>query len=272
MRNLKIIFIFILMLIGINSVSAFDTTLKVYDYAQVLTDTEETDLKILVNDYISTYNMDMALVTVKYHEKYNTQEYAQDFYDYNNFGVGDTKDGLIFVIDFTFGYTDIYIATTGEAIRMYDNYRINNMLDNIAYKKDYGYFEMFKVFVNDSSSYADMGIPSSNSNTAIDSNGDLIYKETIPWTSVIIISLLIPSIIIGIFIGKNKMVKKGTNAIYYLKDGSVIINTRSDRFITTHTSSVRMSDSSSSGGGRVGGSSTSRGSSGTSHGGGGRRL
>ena len=271
MRNLKIMFIFILMVIGINSVSAFDNTVKVYDYAQVLTTQEEEDLKLLVNDYISTYNMDMALVTVKYHEKYNTKEYAQDFYDYNDFGIGYTKDGLIFVIDFTFGYTDIYIATTGEAIRMYDDYRINNMLDNIAYKKDYGYFEMFKVFVNDSSSYASMGIPSSNSNTIIDSNGDLVYKETIPWLSVIIISLLVPSIIIGILVSKNKMVKKGTNAIYYLKDGSVVINTRSDNFITTHTSSVRINDS-SSGGGRVGGSSTSRGSSGTSHGGGGRRL
>ena len=71
---------------------------------------------------------------------------------------------------------------------------------------------------------------------------------------------------------KNKMVKKSINATYYLKDGSVVINTRNDRFITTHTSSVRINDSSSSGGGRVGGSSTSRGGSGRSHGGGGRRL
>lgn len=272
MKRLRILFIFIFIFIGIKNVSAFDNTLKVYDYAQVLTSNEETELKTMADNYIDTYNMDMVLVTVKYHQKFNTQEYAQDFYDYNDFGIGNTKDGIIFVIDFTFGYTDIYISTTGEAIRLYDDYRIDRMLDNIAYKKDKGYFEMFKSFINDSSSYAKMGVPASNSNTVIDSNGDLVYKETLPWGVIIIVSLFVPSLIVGILIAKNKMVKKSTNAHYYIKNGSIVINNRSDRFVTTHTSSVRINDSSSSSGGRVGGSSVSRGSSGRSHGGGGRRL
>lgn len=272
MKKLKIIFIFILIFIGIKNVSAFDNTLKVYDYAQVLTSTEETALKQLVDNYINTYNMDMALVTVKYHQKLDTKTYAEDFYDYNNFGIGNTKDGIIFVIDFTFGYTDIYISTTGEAIRMYDDYRIDSMLDNIAYKKDAGYFEMFKIFVNDATNYASLGVPSSNSETMINNYGDIVYKETIPWHIIVIVSLLVPTIIIVILINKNKMIKKSVNASYYVKEGSVIINTRNDRFITTHTSSVRINDSSSGSGGRVGGSSVSRGSSGRSHGGGGRRL
>ena len=42
--------------------------------------------------------MDMVLVTVKYHTKNNTKEYAQDFYDYNKFGLNATYDGIIFVI------------------------------------------------------------------------------------------------------------------------------------------------------------------------------
>lgn len=271
MKKLRIIFVLLIIFIGIKNVSAFDKTLKIYDYAQELTTTEEKQLKSLVDNYINTYNMDMALVTVKYHQKLDTKTYAEDFYDYNDFGVGYTKDGIIFVIDFTFGYTDIYISTTGEAIRMYDDYRINRMLDNIAAKKNDGYFEMFKIFINDATNYASLGIPASNSNTEINEYGDIVYKESIPWIIIIIISLVVPSIIIGILIAKNRMIKKSVNATYYLKDGSVIINTRNDRFITTHTTSVRINDDSSSGG-RVGGSSVSRGSSGTSHGGGGRRL
>jgi len=66
------------------------------------------------------------------------------------------------------------------------------------------------------------------------------------------------------------MVKKSINATYYLDEGSVNINVRKDRYITSHTTSVRINNSSSSGG--IGGSSISRGSSGISHGGGGRRL
>ena len=272
MKKLRIIFIFILIFIGIKNVYAFDNTLKVYDYAQVITTTEEQNLKLLVDNYINTHNMDMALVTVKYHQKNDTKTYAEDFYDYNDFGIGNTKNGIIFVIDFTFGYTDIYISTTGEAIRMYDDYRINRMLDNIANKKNDGYFEMFKIFVNDATNYARMGVPSSNTNTIINDYDDIGYKESIPWGIIIIISLLIPTITIIILISKNKMIKKSIDATYYLQDGSIIINTRNDRFVTTHTTSVRINDSSTSSRGRIGGSSVSRGSSGRSHGGGGRRL
>lgn len=268
MRKLKILFIISLIFIGIKSVDAFDNTLKVYDYAQVLTEKEESKLKSSIDSYINEYNMDMVLVTVKYHTKNTTKEYAEDFYDYNNFGIGNTKDGILFVIDFTFGYTDIYILTTGEAIRIYDDNRIDKMLDNIANKKDKGYYHMFESFTSDASNYANLGVPSSNSNTKIDSNGDLVYLETIHWPLIIIFSLLTPTIIVLIFVFKNRMVKKSTTAAYYLKDGSVVINVKRDNFITTNTTSVRINDSSSS----SGGSSVSRGSSGRSHGGGGRRL
>lgn len=271
MKKIKILFALLFIFIGIKSVSAFDNTLKVYDYAQALTQQEELQLKNKVQEYINTYNMDMVLVTVKHHQKSSTQVYAEDFYDYNDFGIGTTKDGIIFVIDFTFGYTDIYISPNGEAIRMYDDNRINNMLDNITLEKDNGYYSMFESFIDDSVNYAKEGIPSSNSDTQINSNGDLIYKESIPWIAIIIISIIVPTIVVVIFVYKNKMVKTSINASHYLKQGSVVINTRSDRFVTTHTTSVRIEDSSSNGG-RVGGSSVSRGSSGRSHGGGGRRL
>lgn len=272
MKKFKIIFTILLMFIGIKNICAVDNTLKVYDYAQVLNSSEEEKLKESALEYINKYNMDMVLVTVRHHEKFNTKEYAQDFYDYNGFGIGNTKDGIIFVIDFTFGYTDIYIATTGEAIRMYDDYRINKMLDNIADKKNSGEYAMFDKFIKDADYYAKMGIPSSNSNTIINNNGDLIYKVSMPWFLIIIISAIVPTVAVAILINKNKMIKKSISAAYYLKDGSKVINNRSDRFITTHTTSVRINDDIPSGGGRIGGSSTSRGSSGVSHGGGGRRL
>ena len=120
---------------------AIFTILLIY----VIPTNEEEKLKTSVNKYIQEYNMDMVLVTVKYHTKSRTKVYAEDFYDYNGFGIGNTYDGIIFVIDFTFGYTDIYISTTGQAIRMYDDYRINNMLDNIAVKKDSGYYNFFML-------------------------------------------------------------------------------------------------------------------------------
>lgn len=260
MKKLKYLVIVFLMFIGINNISAFDTSLKVYDYAQILTPSEESKLKKDIELYIANHNMDMALVTVKHHDKVDTMNYADDFYDYNGFGIGNNYDGVIFVIDFTFWQNgDIWMSTTGKAIDVYTDSRINNILDSVVDKKNYGYYEMLKEFISESDYYAKQGIPSYNN-----------YDNTINWKNIIIISLLIPTVIIIILILRNKMVKAAINASIYLVRNSVVINKRSDRFISTHTSSVRINDSSSSGG--VSRSSTHRSSSGRSHGGGGRRL
>lgn len=265
MKKIKYLLILFLMLFGINSVNAFDTSLKVYDYAQVLTKEEEENLKESIDSYINTHNMDMALVTVKYHNKIDTMNYADDFYDYNGFGIGPNHDGVIFVIDFTFGYTDIWMSTTGKAIRIYTDTRIDNILDSVAANKYNGYYKMFNAFIEKTNYYANQGIPSYNE-----------YYETersINWLMIIIISIAISTIIIAILISRNKMVKAATTASHYLVNGSVVINRRNDRFITTHTTSVRINDNSSSGSSRsYGGSSTHRSSSGRTHGGGGRRL
>lgn len=259
MKKIKYVLILFLMFIGINNIRAFDTTQKVYDYAQVLTATQEADLKRSIDLYIANNNMDMALVTVKYHNKNNTMNYADDFYDYNGFGIGPNYDGIIFVIDFTFGYTDIWMSTTGTAIDVYTDTRIDSILDSVANKKNDGYYEMLNVFVEKANYYAGQGIPTYEN-----------YNDNyINWKNIIIISLIIPTIIIIILILKNKMVKASTTAGIYLLKDSVLINKRNDKFITTHTTSVRINDSSSSSGG---GSSTHRSSSGRSHGGGGRRL
>ena len=261
MRKIKYIIILFLMFVGFNNVSAFDTSLKVYDYAQILTPDEETELKRDIELYIANHNMEMALVTVKHHDKIDTMNYADDFYDYNGFGIGNNYDGIIFVIDFTFWERgEIWMSTSGKAIDVYTDNRINSILDNVVAKKNYGYYEMLKEFISESDYYARQGIPTYNN-----------YDNTINWQTIIIISLVLPTIILVILICRNKMVKAATNASIYLVKDSVIINKRSDRFISTHTSSVRINDSSSSSGGGSR-SSTHRSSSGRSHGGGGRRL
>ena len=260
MKKLKYLLIIFLMFVFIDNTHAFDTSLKVYDYAQVLTTEEEQNLKKDIDLYIANHNMDMAVVTVKYHSKSSTMAYADDFYDYNGFGIGSNFDGVIFVLDFTFWENgDIWMSTTGNAINVYTDSRIDSILDSVVAKKNWGYYEMFNTFIEKSNYYANEGI--------------LVYDSTLEnkqsaWKGIIIFSLIIPSVIVLILVLKNKMVKKSTTAGNYLLKDSVVINKRSDRFITTHTTSVRINDSSSS----SGGSSTHTSSSGRSHGGGGRRL
>lgn len=274
MRRLKILFIFALLFIGIRSFNALDTEQKVHDYAFLLTSEEEEKLNELAHEFVDEYNMDIVMVTIKNRDlSLSTKEYARNFYDYNKFGIGNTRDGLILVIDMS-GDRYFKISTTGEAIRIYDDDRIDSILDDIEDQidKDYdAYYNFFETFINSSSKYAKMGVPSSNKNLYIDEYGDPHYRKQFPWVGITIFSLIISIIVIVVLYLKNKMVRKATSADVYLIKSTINITNRLDRFLTTHTTSVRINDTSSSSG-HVGGSSVSRGSSGISHGGGGRRM
>ncbi len=275
MRKLSYsIFFFITAFLFIPNIFALDTSLKIYDDADLLTSEEETQLKVKIDAFIDKYNMDMVIVTTNDNSSSGTtQDYAQDFYDYNGFGIGKTKDGILLLIDRTYGYNDLRIVTTGEAILIYDDIRIEYILDDIVYAKSDGYYQMALAFIDASSSYAEKGVAPSNSGYYIDVNGILKPKRFFPWFWVILISLAVPSIIVGVLVARNKMIKKEVQAAAYLDQNSIEYTRREDRFITTHTSSAYIPrDTGGSGGGRSRGSSTFSSHSGTRHGGGGRRC
>lgn len=254
-----------------NSTPKVDASEKVYDFADLLTDNEEKIIYDKIQTFIKTYNMDLAVVTINENNKNSQADYADDFYDYNDFGLNEHHDGLLFLIDMENSQYDMensqyYISTTGEAIRMYDDYRIEGILDYIeSYMINGNYYEATVSFINKISSYADSGIPTSNKNTYIDETGDIVYIKKINIFASIILSGIITLVVILILVNKNKMIKKAEDAYRYVDKNNINITQRNDQFITTHTTSVIIS--SSSGGG---GSSTHRGSSGRSHGGGGR--
>ncbi len=262
---------FIACFLFLPNVFAFDTSLKIYDDANLLTAEEEAQLKVKIDAFMDKYNMDMVIVTTNDNSSAgSTRHYAQDFYDYNGFGIGKTKDGILLLIDRTEGYNDLWMTTTGEAILIYDDNRIDSILDNVANAKNSGYYQMFLAFIDSSSNYAEKGVAPSNSGSYIDDNGILRTKRVFPWFWIILFTLAVPSIIVGVLIARNKMIKKEVQAAAYLDQNSVEYTRREDRFITTHTSSAYIPRNTGGSGGR--GSSTFSSHSGTSHGGGGRRC
>lgn len=259
---------------NIMNIPSIDETLKVYDFADILTSDEENNLYYEATKFISEYNMDLALVTID--DNFETaMEYANDFYDYNYFGLGDTYDGLLILIDMD--NREFYISTTGEAILMYNDYRIDGILDNMTpYMKSGSYYQAFSAGITTLSDYAKNGIPEGNKSSYIDSDGNYIYVEqkSFPLSVFLIISFIVSTIVLIIFINKNKLVKKAYQASSYMNDNKKVIKNISDTFLTTHTSRVRINTDSggSSSSSHSGGSSTHHSSSGSSHGGGGRSF
>lgn len=240
---------------------AIDAKEKVYDFADLFTDSEEERLYEDIGEYINSYNMDLAVVTINDNNKLNAQEYAQDFYDYNDF----RTDGVLFLIDMD--TREIYMTTTGSAIDMYNDYRIDQILDSVYYYVSSGdYYDTASSFIDEVSYYASIGLPN-------DSNYG--YSDKVIFADIFLkcflIALVVTVIIMVILVMKNRMVKKATSSREYLVKETMKINHVSETFLGAFVSKVRRShDSGSSGGG--GGSSISSGSSGVSHGGGGRSF
>lgn len=231
---------------------------KIYDFADLYTDSEEKDLYNEVNSYIQSYNMDLVIVTINRNNKSSPQEYADDFYDYNDFGISSNRDGVLFLIDMQ--NREIYMSTTGTAIEMYNDYRINEALDSVyTYMSDEDYYEGTSNYIDIIKDYAASGYPN---NSTISNKGD---RPSIVTT--MIVSLIITIIIMGILISKNKMVRKATTAEEYLNKESVNIKNISDILVSSNTTKQKIEHNTSSGG-----SSTHHSSSGGSHGGGGHRF
>lgn len=253
-----------------------DASEKIYDFADILTDEEEQQLKTKIDQFIEDNNMDMVIVTDTFAYSYDKQneEYADDFYDYNDFGMNfDYNSGVLLLRNTNPSDPYYHMSTTGNAQLYLNDSRIDSILDDIYSDiKSGNYYEGFSKWINYTDRYIKMGYPSTASNYYLDENGNMHrvkpkYYPPIPIA--LLMGLAAAGTTIGIMISKNKMVKKARKASEYLNKESINITKREDTYLRSHTTSYTVS-SSSGGGHHGGGHSFHSGSSGFSHGGGGR--
>lgn len=214
---------------------------KVYDFAELFSSDDIDKLKESIAKYTDKFGMDMLVVTIDKNNKEDARHYADDFYEYNDFGMGKNRSGILFLIDMD--TRKIYITTGGDAIGKYDDSKIENMLNaSYNYVKDQKYYEAANAFIVSASS------------------------KNIPWILIVVLPFLVATIPTVVFVHKNKMVRKKIEANQYIDKDSIKITEAKDIFITTNT--VRTAIQSSSGGG----SSTHSGGGGMSFGGGGKSF
>lgn len=252
-----------------------DASLKIYDYANIISPQIEESLKTKIDSFIKETGFDMVILTDS-REYYSTTEnetYATDFYDYNDFGIDNKKyDGVILYRNANPNDPYYNLYTFGDA-QLYFPYEIcEKVLDELyPYLSNHHYQIGFETFITAMKREYNNGIPSGYDDYYVDSDGYMHKKYSVPFGIIFLISVIITSITIGVMIKKNKMVKVATRASEYLDSSSVQYTEKSDRFIHSHTSSYTVSESSGgSGGGGFSGGSRS-GSSGGGHGGGGGR-
>lgn len=243
---------------------AVDASEKIYDFSNILTEDEEKELKETIDKFIKEYKTDVVILTddLKYMTDMENENYASDFYDYNDFGMDYNNSGVLLFRN-TYSndpYYNIYMF--GDAQLYLSQDRVEVILDNIYnHLHNKNYLKGFTKFVDDLELYYSEGIPKTMKDYEVDENGYLKKKYTVPWFQAIGISLVVTALIMFILIKKNKMVAKATKANQYINYNQSKITNKRDVFLSTSTQSYTI-DSGDGGGSSIG---SSGGSSGGGH-------
>lgn len=223
---------------------------RVFDMADVLSDSEEESLRMLIQEKEDEIGCDIVLVTIS-EDVSNMMVYADDFYDNNKYGYNKPwGDGAIYVDNWKSG--DVWFSTCGRVEDRYSSAMIDRLIDKVCDKVNDDPYGAYRLYV-ESMAY-DMKHASG-----------MQFKESTKYGAVgfsFIVSLVF--LLMNLFGSKGK---KTTAANTYVEGNTPNIRRKEDLFVTKHVSKRRIESSSSSGGGGGGGHHISGG--GISHGGGG---
>ena len=238
---------------------------RVEDEAYLLTDGERKELTEKLDEISERQQFDVVVVTVNSLDGKSPMEYADDFYDYNGYGMGAGKDGVLLLISME--DRDWYMSTCGFGITAITDagrdYISKKFLSDLS---DGNYFTAFETYAD----LCDEFVTQAKTGDAYD--GDHMPKAPFPLVMNLLIALaagfIIALIIVECMRRSMKSVRAKSAAADYVRPGSLVVTGKYDRYLYAHTSRTQRSTSS----GGAGGSSTHVSSSGMTHGGGGGKF
>ena len=188
-------------------------------------------------------------------------DYADDFFDYNGYGLGQDRDGCLFLQ--VTGDRDYWFSTSGRGINVLNRAAFNKLeADAVKHLREGNAYQAYNSFLVNWEKFL-----------ALDVKGRR-YNFIEQWN--IVIMIIAWAVAFGIGFIVVLVWKKGMNTVFaqtqagaYVVPGSLTFNIKKDTFLySTVSRTARETDTGSSGGG--GRSHTS--SSGRSHGGGGGKY
>lgn len=250
---------------------------RVVDEADLLTDSQELALSQTIARIRDTYQMDVAIVIKQSIAGKDPARYAADAYEKLGCGMGEERDGLIFLL--TMAERKYQTVTSGKAIRIFTDYGLDMIHDDMsAYLTDGDYYTGLSRWLRDVEKYlADY----SKSGTVYDWHDGEEYAPQFqtPWERtmgylpmVLAVGLGVALIVVFILKGQMKTVRRKPDANSYVRDGSFQLTRAQDIYLYTTTTRRKIESDNNHGnhgshGGSGGGSSTFTSSSGNSYGG-----
>lgn len=244
------------------SVSSAAGKKSVIDDAGLIKASDEKKLDKKIKN-IQKDKFDVVILTVKSLDGKSAQDYADDYYDNNDYGLDNEKSGVLFLV--SKGDRKYHISTKGAGIKAFTDYGIGRIKEEIKpYLSDGDYFDACDEFLNITKNF----VKAYKDGTPYDTDNP--YNEEIDYVILEVIALVIAFVIALISVGimrlrMNTAKPKGT-AMEYIKKGSFKLTSEKDIFMySTVTKTAKPKDNDNS----AGGSTTHVSSSGSEHGGGG---
>lgn len=229
----------------------------VVDQAGILTATEVADLESAARSLGEQYQMDIVIVTTDQADGKSSMAYADDFFDYGGYGVGNGRDGILFLIDMD--NRMLWISTSGSGIDYLTDKRIESILDDVYVfmgRDVPDYHGAASAFLTSTANFLAEGVPH---------NSISLFDGILAAASGGFLGL-------GIFSGTKRQYRgKNTRPVFdYQKNGFVSMDIAADNLVNTFVTTRIIPQSTGGFGSGGGGSSTHTSSSGRTHGGGGR--
>lgn len=262
-----IVFALLLIVSPLKSVNA--SPVRVVDNADLLQQDEANELISLIDTVSQKHNVDVVLVTVNSTNGKTLEAFADDFYDYNGYGMGSERSGILMLVDMD--SRTIWFSTRGYCTYAFTDYGIYQLEDTVIDEIiDKGYFKGFVKYVNEAERYLSLA----DSGNPID-----IIPEPEPEKEEFTPNPFISAGLGGLVAlisslsakGKNKSVSKKYTASDYKRAGSFHMTNANQWFLYKTVSRSRIVRDDDRGHSSGGGSTTHISSSGATHGGGGGR-
>jgi len=249
---------------------------RLVDEAELLSSTEQAEILRRLDEISNREQFGVAIVTVP---DYRTARdvpqisnadphiFAYDFFIHYRYGFGADEDGIILLI--SMDMRDVYIATSGFGTVAFTDAGWNRILDQmIPNLSDGDFYSAFHLFIDLVEEYL-----------AQARQGEAFDVGNMP-REITIMNFIIPlgigvvgsGIIMFFWASGLKSVRSQNLATNYVRDGSLQIPIRTERFLFRNVVRRPRPKQNNSGGGGMGGSTIRTGSGGGSFGGGGRRF
>ncbi|MDY3919129.1 MAG: TPM domain-containing protein [Candidatus Limivivens sp.] len=239
---------------------------RLVDEADLLTEDEETKLLEQLDEISERQQCDVAVAAVNGLEGKTAEAYADDFFDYNGFGYGEDRDGILLLISME--ERDWQLSTSGFAITAFTDAGMEYITEKFQPSLSSGNYS--KAFT----SYAklcDKFITQAKSGEPYDV-GNMPKGSVDPFWILgdLLLGLLFASIMAGRKKARLTSVRRKTEAEDYAVPGSLMLSQNWERMVNKTVTTRRKEEQERtprSSGRESGGSTTHTSSSGRTHGG-----